>query len=150
MNPRTLWACQPVVFISSARLAPLVRLINSRTFAPLLSGRRVAASLVRAALGAFLGLASFGAAALAFFAAFGPLGAAVFWLAPLLRGGLLRRDVRALCRNGGGLFGGGGFFGRHGDLGSFLRAFLARMTIHHSAVAHKQVNCASSSKQSGR
>src|ERR1017187_9560148 len=83
MNPRTLWACQPVVFISSARLAPLVRLINSRTFAPLLSGRRVAASLVRAALGAFLGLASFGAAALAFFAAFGPLGAAVFWLAPL-------------------------------------------------------------------
>jgi hypothetical protein len=47
------------------------------------------------------------------------LGAAVFWLAPLLRGGLLRRDVRALCRNGGGLFGGGGFCGRHGDVGPF-------------------------------
>ena len=56
MNPRTLWACQPVAFINSARLAPLVRLIRSRTFAPLLSARRVPASLVRGALGAFLDL----------------------------------------------------------------------------------------------
>jgi hypothetical protein len=38
----------------------------------------------------------------------------------LLRGGLLRRDVRALFRNSGGVFGDRGFCVRHGGE-SFLR-----------------------------
>src|SRR5688572_9955956 len=93
MNPRMLWACQPVASISSARLAPFARRINSRIFAPLLSPRGVLASL-RALFGpAFFGFALFfvgfpsragfvcflGLAALA---AFLPLGAPFFGLAP--------------------------------------------------------------------
>src|SRR3984957_10962144 len=39
MNPRTLWACQSVAFVISASVAPLVRPIISRIFAPLLSAR---------------------------------------------------------------------------------------------------------------
>jgi hypothetical protein len=42
------------------------------------------------------------------------LGAFFFWLASLLRGGLLRRDWRALFRNGGGFGGVGGFCVLHG------------------------------------
>jgi hypothetical protein len=42
------------------------------------------------------------------------LGAPFFWLASLLRGGLLRRDLRALFRNGGGFGGGGSFCVLHG------------------------------------
>jgi hypothetical protein len=66
MKPRTLWACQPAVFMISARVAPLARPIISRIFAPLLSARGVLA-FARAGLAAFLpALASFfGAAALA-------------------------------------------------------------------------------------
>jgi hypothetical protein len=53
-NPRTLWACQDVNFIISARLAPLGRPISSRIFAPLLSARGVPAFLAPAGLAAFL------------------------------------------------------------------------------------------------
>src|ERR1044071_9937221 len=38
-KPRTLWACQSVAFMISARVAPLGRPISSRIFAPLLSAR---------------------------------------------------------------------------------------------------------------
>ena len=85
MKPRTLWACQPVAFIISARVAPLARPIISRIFAPLLSARGALAFFAAAGLVAFLAtLASFfGAAALVLapLAAFSPLGAPFFWLA---------------------------------------------------------------------
>jgi hypothetical protein len=110
-------------FIISARLAPLGRPISSRIFAPLLSARGVLASLAGVDFAAFFpALASFFGEALALppLAAFWPLGAAFLGLAPFLRGGLLRRDVRALFRNGGGVFGNSGFCVRHGRE-SFLR-----------------------------
>jgi hypothetical protein len=47
------------------------------------------------------------------------LGAPPFLLAPLLRGGLLRRDWRALFRNGGGFGGAGGFCGLHAGIHPF-------------------------------
>src|SRR5258708_2895389 len=82
MKPRALWACQPVAFITSAKLAPLVRFIHSRTLSPLPSSRRVPACWARGALCAFLGLGSCGAAALALpWAFFWPLGAPVFLVA---------------------------------------------------------------------
>src|SRR5262249_37571065 len=59
MKPRTLWACQPVAFMSSSSVAPLGRLIRSRTFAPLLSARRVAFPLASVVLAAFLERAGF-------------------------------------------------------------------------------------------
>src|SRR5216684_1738353 len=58
-KPRTLCACQAVVFIISARLAPLGRPISSRIFAPLLSARGVLASLAWAGLAFLPALASF-------------------------------------------------------------------------------------------
>src|SRR4051812_10187158 len=61
MNPRTLWACQPAAFISSARLAPLGRLISASSFAPLLSGRIVPPSFLLAGLAAVFALGSLGA-----------------------------------------------------------------------------------------
>src|SRR5687768_4650117 len=73
MNPRTLWACQPVAFIISARLAPLARLTRPRTFAPLLSGRRVPPSFGPAVFAVFFALVAL--------AAFLALGAAFFLLA---------------------------------------------------------------------
>src|ERR1700694_5425019 len=76
MNPRTLWACQPVAFMISARVAPLARPIISRIIAPLLSARGAVARLAGAVdLADFLRAfpAFFGAAALAL----APL--AVFW-----------------------------------------------------------------------
>src|SRR5215472_13940641 len=79
-KPRTLWACQSVAFIISAKVAPLGRPISSRIFAPLLSARGALAPLA-----AFLpALASFFGAGLALLpvAAFWPLGAPFFWLAP--------------------------------------------------------------------
>src|ERR1039458_8300099 len=39
MNPRTLWACQDVACMISARVAPLARRNNARTAAVLLPGR---------------------------------------------------------------------------------------------------------------
>jgi hypothetical protein len=38
-EPRTLWACQSVAFMISARVAPLARSIIARIFASLLSAR---------------------------------------------------------------------------------------------------------------
>ena len=84
-KPRTLWACQAVVFMISARLAPFGRPISSRIFAPLLSAHGVLASLAWAGLVAFLvAFASFfGAEAGALtLAAFWLLGAPFFWVAP--------------------------------------------------------------------
>ena len=118
MNPRTLWDCQPVAFMSSARLAPLGRLTSSSTLAPLLWGRRALVSLAGCAV--FLTLGSFGAALGFPFAVFWPLGAPFALVAPLRRGGFLRRNVGALCRNSGGLFGLAGFYVGHGGLWSFL------------------------------
>src|ERR1017187_3238507 len=71
------------------------------------------------ARGRLLGLGgrvSLGLAALGAFLAFGRglLGAGT-----LLQGGLLRRNVRALCRNGGGVFGGFCVLGGHFRLISF-------------------------------
>jgi hypothetical protein len=129
-KPRTLWACQSVAFWISARLAPFDRPISARIFAPLLSARGVLAFLASAGLAAFwAALTSFVGAGLALppLAAFWPLGAAFFGLAPFLRGGFLRRNRRALFPNsgglfcnGGGVFGGTGFCGLHGGE-SFLR-----------------------------
>src|ERR1700674_1606400 len=85
MKPRTLWACQSVAFMISARVAPLARPIISRIFAPLLSARGALAFLERAVdLPAFA--AFFGAAALVCpaFAVFWPLGAPFFRVAPFL------------------------------------------------------------------
>ena len=85
MKPLTLWACQSVAFMISARVAPLARRIMSRIFAPLLSARGAVALAARSGFAAFLlALASFlGAAALALFLA---LGAPFFWLAPFFEG----------------------------------------------------------------
>jgi hypothetical protein len=114
-KPRTLCACQSVAFMISASVAPLARPIISRIFAPLLSARGVLASLALAGLAAlFPALAPFGEAVALPFPAFWPLGAPFFWLAPLLRGRLLRRDVVALFRNSGGVFGNSSFCVRHG------------------------------------
>src|SRR5688500_17404242 len=94
MTPRTLCACQPVVFMISARLAPLPRLIRPRTLAPLLSGRRVAPSFgpdvfaVFFALGAFAGLAAL--------ASFFALGAAFFLVAAFFEAGFSGATF-ALC-----------------------------------------------------
>ena len=83
MNPRTLWACQSVAFMISARVAPLARPTISKIFAPLLSARGAAA--LRSGFAAFLpGLDSFGVAAFALppLAVFSALCAPFFWLAP--------------------------------------------------------------------
>src|SRR5436190_7799160 len=97
--------------------------MSATTAAPLLSARGVLAFFMGAGCAAFLAaFASFFRPALALppLAAFRPLGAAFFWVAPLLRGGLLRRNCRALFRNGGGGIGGGSFCSLHrGE--SFLR-----------------------------
>ena len=112
MKPLTLWACQSVAFMISARVAPLARAIMSRIFAPLLSARG-AVALRSGGLAAFF-------AALAAFLAFGTLGGflalgrALLLGGSLLRGGLRRRDGRALFRNGGGLGGFSGFVVLHG------------------------------------
>src|ERR1017187_4450497 len=82
MNPRTLWDCQPVAFMSSARLAPLGRLTSSSTLAPLLWGRRALVSLAGCAV--FLTLGSFGAALGFPFAVFWPLGAPFALVAPFV------------------------------------------------------------------
>src|SRR5437667_12322633 len=88
MKPLTLWACQSVVFMISARVAPLARPIISMIFAPLLSARGALVSFVRAGLAAFLPALAF--APLAFF---WPLGAPFFWLAPFFEGA----NSRATC-----------------------------------------------------
>ena len=133
------------------RLADEASAISSRIFAPLLSARGVLASLAGAGLAAFLpALASFFGAALALppLAVFWPLGAPFFWAGTLLRGGLLRRNCRALFRNGGGGFGGGGFCVRHG--GESLSALDWRMTIHHSGGPERQGKNGRRVHESGR
>src|SRR5271169_1270408 len=83
MKPLTLWACQSVAFMISARVAPLARPIMSMIFAPLLSARGAVA--LRSGLAAFLlALAAF--LGLAPLAVFWPLGAPFFWLAPFFEG----------------------------------------------------------------
>src|ERR1700679_2336828 len=83
MKPLTLWACQSVSCMISARVAPLARAIMSRIFAPLLSAR--GAADLRSGLAAFFAAlaAFFGAAALALapLAVCWPLGAPFFWVA---------------------------------------------------------------------
>src|SRR5271167_3940461 len=83
MKPLTLWACQSVAFMISARVAPLARAIMSRIFAPLLSAR--GAADLRSGLAAFFAAlaAFFGAAALALapLAVCWPLSAPFFWVA---------------------------------------------------------------------
>ena len=60
------------------------------------------------------------------------LGRALLLGGTLLRGRLLRRNGRALFRNGGGVFGGIGFYG-------LVNPFCAsRMTIHHSTRLERQ------------
>src|SRR5580700_681028 len=78
MKPLTLWACQSVAFMISARVAPLARPIMSMIFAPLLSARGALASFLRAGLAAFFAVAL----ALARLAVFWPLGAPFFRVAP--------------------------------------------------------------------
>src|SRR5580704_2196307 len=83
MKPLTLWACQSVAFMISARVAPFARAIMSRIFAPLLSARGAVA--LRSGLTAFFAALAtfFGAAALALvpLAVSWPLGAPFFWVA---------------------------------------------------------------------
>src|ERR1017187_8233209 len=63
MNPRTLWACQPVAFMTSARVAPPFRSSRATTVAVLLPSRAPPAALAclapLAALGAFFAGAAF-------------------------------------------------------------------------------------------
>jgi hypothetical protein len=92
----------------------LARPIRFRIFAPLLSARGMLTSFARA------GLASFFGVALAFppLAAFWPLVSPALLLAgAFLRGRLLRRDVRALFRDGSGFV--VGFCVRHIDFSSY-------------------------------
>src|SRR5262245_42049772 len=83
MNPRTLWARQPVAVIISARVAPFLRRSRARTVAFLLPSRAVAAfaAALRAVLAglALAALAAFVLAApFAFLPVFGATLAAVF------------------------------------------------------------------------
>src|SRR5215472_16544677 len=79
-KPRTLWACQSVAFMISARVAPLARSISERIFAPLLSARVVVA-LAASRLADFLpALASFFGFVFALLAVFWPLGTPFLWL----------------------------------------------------------------------
>ena len=116
MKPLTLWACQSVAFMISARVAPLARAIMSRIFAPLLSARGAAGlafglgGFLRG-LGCLLRRGGFGFGTLGGFLA---LGRALLLGGSLLRGGLRGRDGRALFRNGGGLGGFSGFVVLHG------------------------------------
>src|SRR5579864_3266993 len=84
-----LWACQLVAFMISARVAPLARAIIFKIFAPLLSGCSEVVFFARAGLKTFLrAFASFfGAAALALapLAAFRPVGAPFFRVAPFFK-----------------------------------------------------------------
>src|SRR5688572_19543515 len=86
MNPRTLWACQPVAFMISVRVAPLARAIIPKIFAPLLSARGALAFLAAGLAAFFAVLAPFFGAALVLpsLAAFWPLGAPFLWVAPFL------------------------------------------------------------------
>src|ERR1700720_392242 len=101
MKPRTLWACQPAVFMISVRVAPLARPIISRIFAPLLSARGALALLAGAVdLAAFLPAfaAFFGAAlALARLAVFWPLGAPFFRVAAVLVSSVLMLVCFLFC-----------------------------------------------------
>jgi hypothetical protein len=105
---------------------------HRQDFGTLMPSARGAVALAASRLADFLpALASFLGVALAFppLAAFWLLGAPFLWLAWVLRGGLLRRDVRALFRNGSGCV---GFCVGHVDsLCHFLRQ-VWRMTSHHS------------------
>src|SRR6266446_3874994 len=100
MKPRTLWACQPVAFISSLAVAPPGRFSRSRIWAVLLPSRAPDSFLAGLApfapLGAFFAglvfladLALAGAtwragfATLAFLVAFGGAAAAVAWAVPV-------------------------------------------------------------------
>src|ERR1700694_785740 len=53
-KPRTEWACQPVAFISSAKVAPLDLSRRAMTWALLLAWPRVAALALGRRFGAFL------------------------------------------------------------------------------------------------
>jgi len=80
-KPRRECACQPVVFISSFRVAPLGRLSRSRTLAVLLPSRTPSALAGWAVLGAwaaFLGLAVAAGLGLPPLPLFWPLGALFF------------------------------------------------------------------------
>src|SRR5437899_12210476 len=89
MNPRTLWACQPVAFMIWASVAPPLRWSRPRTVAFLLPSRAAAGllpALARFALAALAGLAlaflPFFAAALALLSRFGAVGAASAMVPP--------------------------------------------------------------------
>jgi len=105
MKPRTLWACQSVAFFGARRGGLL-----AGGFGGLLAG-----------LGFLLRRGGLGLTALGGFPAF---GRALLLAGALLRGGLLRRALRALCRNGGGYV--VGFCVRHVCFGHpFLRVLRA-------------------------
>jgi hypothetical protein len=104
-NPRTVWACQPVVFMISARVAPCLRRSSSRTSAFLLPSRAsVGPCLARAAFFAgvaFLpGLLAFGAASFEMgapcCAALAALGASSRWTAFQIRVTAVLRSVNFL------------------------------------------------------
>jgi hypothetical protein len=105
-EPRTLWACQSVWVMISARVAPLARPSISIIFAPLRCGRAALSSSVTPRLALFRAhlAACFGMPlVLAPFSAVRALGASFFRVAPFFRGGVPRRAVRAVFRNGGAL-----------------------------------------------
>src|SRR6185503_17478747 len=54
MNPRTLWACQPVAFIISFSVAPSARFSRSRAFSVLVPWRAPSAFILVAFLGALV------------------------------------------------------------------------------------------------
>src|ERR1035437_3971264 len=120
-KPRMLWFCQWVALAISVNEAPLGRRRSSRMvalFDPLRSSVAgwdafwlagfacfLAKSLLAAGLACFFGAA--------FLARWLALGAPLFWLAGLLRGGLAQRDGGALFGSGGALGVGGSFWVRH-------------------------------------
>src|SRR5262249_38324285 len=68
IKPRTLWACQPVAFMISASVAPLLRLSSPRTVAFLLPSRApvVFVAALRPVLAGLAGLAFAALVGLAF------------------------------------------------------------------------------------
>src|SRR5215471_9154140 len=135
-KPRTLWACQDVAFMISARVAPLGRPINSRILAPLLSARGALDSLSATVFAAFFAvLAVFFGAGLPDFAPFLALGTCFLGLVPFFEEALAGATVRP-CSATAAAF-------SVVVASAFVMVFILsaadpRMTIHHSGASEKQ------------
>ena len=111
MKPRTLCACQDVASIIFGERGALGPLDQGKDGSGLAALADAPSLRLRGFLGRFgglfgrgrlLGLGCGGGLGFAALGAFLALGRALLGAGPLLRGGFLRRNVRALCRNVGG------------------------------------------------